>query len=181
LYAGLWCASMVKCISALTNQSWRVLSVDMEHLNPEKLHVIYLTGTEPGDITIPRRYTLTHSDITGELFLTIGSEYDTKQISGLYTRFMRDEVLAELCGEGDSRLFRVYCHVSGGLLFGTASWRYNIFKSELPLVLEAIRYGDRSIFEQEPELDSVPVFIHFNSKDSRFNKVEEWGTMFEYK
>lgn len=172
---------MVTCILALTKQSWRDLSVDMEYLNPEKLNVTYLTGTKPSHITMPRRYTLTHSDITGELFLTIGSEYDTKQVSGVYTKLMRDEVLAELCGEGDSSVFRVYCHVSGGLILGTASWRYNIFKSELPLVLEAIRYGDRSVFEQEPKLDSMPVFIHFNSKDSRFNKVEEWGTMFEYK
>ena len=153
----------------------------MKHLNPDKLHVTYLTATTPGEITMPRRYTLTHSDITGELFLTIGSEYDTTQVSGVYTRLMRDEVLAELCGEGDNPVFRVYCHVSGGFVVGTARWRYNIFRSELPLVLEAIRYGDRSVFEQEPKLDSVPVFIHLNSKDSRFNKVEEWGTMFEYR
>jgi hypothetical protein len=42
-----------------------------------------------------RCYTLTHSDTTGELFLTIGPDFDRAQISGLYTRLMRDEVLAE--------------------------------------------------------------------------------------
>jgi len=89
----------------------------MERLNPQKLHVTYLTGTKPGNISLPRRYTLTHSDITGELFLTIGSEYDKKQVSGIYTRLMRDEVLAELTSEGDSPVFRVYCHVSGGFYF----------------------------------------------------------------
>jgi hypothetical protein len=67
----------------------------MSRLKPEKLEVIIkgdLTETDP---IIPRRYTLTHSDATGKLTLTIGLEYDLKQISGWYTRLMRDEVLAE--------------------------------------------------------------------------------------
>ena len=153
----------------------------MQRLNTEKLHVTYLTGTTPELLIVPRRYTLTHSDITGELFLSIGRDYDTKQISRLYTKLMRDEVLAELSDDDDSLAFKVYCHVSGGFVIGTAKWRYNIFKSELPLVLEAIRYGDRSIFEQQPNLDTIPVLIKFKSTDSRFNKVEIWGTMFEYR
>ena len=133
----------------------------MERLNPDKLHVTYLTGTTPESLALPRRYTLTHSDVTGELFLSIGSEYDTKQISGLYTRLMRDEVLAELAEEEDGLVLRVHCHVSGGFVLGTANWRYNIFHSELRLVLEAIRYGDKVVFEQSPQLDNKPVLIHF--------------------
>ena len=153
----------------------------MERLNPEKLHVTYLTGTTPENLVLPRLYTLTHSDRTGELFLTIGGQYDKQQISKLYTRLMRDEVLAELADDGDRPVFKVYCHISGGFIIGTAKWRYNIFHSELPLVLEAIRYGDRTLFEQNPQLDNTPVFIHFQSSDSRFNKVENWGVMADYR
>jgi len=93
---------------------------------------------------------------------------------------MRDEVLAEIFDEGENMVFRVYCHVSGGLVFGTAKWRYNIFQSELPLVLEAIRYGDSTIFQQNPDLDKIPVYIHFQSSNPRFNKVELWGTISDY-
>jgi len=153
----------------------------MQRLNPEKLHVKYLNGTLPEKLILPRRYTLTHSDITGELFLSIGGQFNTKRISGLYTKLMRDEVLAELNDNGDGLVFRVYCHVSGGFVFGTAKFRYKIFQSELPLVLEALRYGDRILFNHNPELDNAPVFIHFKSNDRRFNKVENWGTMLEYK
>jgi len=152
----------------------------MKRLNPGKLHVTYLIDTTPESLTLPRRYTLTHSDITGQLFLSIGNEYDTKQISGLYTRLMRDEVLAEFAEE-DGLVFRVHCHVSGGFVLGTAKWRYNIFHSELPLVLAAIRYGDRVLFEQNPKLDNTPVVIHFRSTVSRFDKVENWGTMADYR
>jgi hypothetical protein len=152
----------------------------MRRLNPKKLNVTYLTGATQDKLIVPRRYTLTHSDINGNLFLSIGSEYDTKQASKLYTRLMRDEVLAELSDDDDSLAFKVYCHVSGGFVIGTAKWRYNIFRSELPLVLEAIRYGDRTLFEYNPELDNSSIFIYFHSTDSKFNKVENWGTMLKY-
>jgi hypothetical protein len=153
----------------------------MERLSPEKLHVTYLNGVTPEALTLPRFYTLTHSDFTGELFLSVGNQYNTKQITGLYTRLMRDEVLAELSDEGDSLVFRVYCYVSGGFVLGTAKWRYNIFQSELSLALEAIRYGDRTLFEQNQKLDDAPVIIHFQSTDSRFDRVEDWGTMAKYR
>jgi hypothetical protein len=142
--------------------------------------VTYLAGTSSDELVLPRRHTLTHSDGTGELFLSIGSEYDIKQISRLYTKLMRDEALAEFISEGDIMEFRVYCHVSGGLVFGMASWRYDIFRSELPLVLEAFRYGDRTLFEHNAKLDNIPIKIHFKSNNSRFNTIEHWGTMAEH-
>jgi hypothetical protein len=101
----------------------------MQRLNPEKLHVNYLAGAGPEQLTLPRLYTLTHSDRTGDLILSIGSEYNIKETSKLYTRLMRDEVLAEISGEGDRLVFRVYCHVSGGFVFGTAKFRYIKFLS----------------------------------------------------
>jgi hypothetical protein len=152
----------------------------MGRLNPNKLHVSYLSGTAPANMTTPRRYTLTHSDRTGELFLSIGCQYDTKKTSKLYTKLMRDEVLAELINNEGSFEFRVHCHVSGGFIVGTAGWRYNIFRSELPLVLEAIRYGDKTLFEKNPELNHIPVYIHFHSRKKRYNIVEQWGTLADF-
>jgi hypothetical protein len=124
----------------------------MKRLNPDKLHVTYLQDSTPDKLVLPRRYTLTHSDKTGELFLSIGNEYNTKQISTIYTRFMRDEVLAELHNNGDNFSLGIHYHVSGGFILGTAKWRYNIFKSELPLAIEALRYGDRALYDQNPAL-----------------------------
>jgi hypothetical protein len=153
----------------------------MERLNPDKLDVTYLTGTTADNLVLPRRYTLTHSDRTGELFLSIGNEYNKKQISGLYTRLMRDEVLAELTGREDSPEFYVYCHISGGPVLGTAKWRYNIFQSELQLVLEAFRYGDRILFEQLTTLDDVNIMVRFKSTKSRYDKTENWGVFGDFR
>ena len=62
----------------------------MKKLNPEKLHVEFRQGVTPTEPIMPRRYTLTHSDVTAELFLTVGPEYAYDKITQ-----MRDEVLAE--------------------------------------------------------------------------------------
>jgi hypothetical protein len=153
----------------------------MGRLNREKLHVVFLNGCTSEILTMPRRYTLTHSDRTGDLFLSIGSQYDKAKISKLYTRLMRDEVIAELSGNNGILEFKIYCHVSGGLVFGPAGWRYNIFHSELPLVLEAIRYGDRELFQKNPELDRAPVYVQFQSTKKRYDNVEQWGTLSDYK
>jgi hypothetical protein len=153
----------------------------MTRLIPEKLHVKYLPGASPDTLRTPRCYTLTHSDSTGDLFLSIGQCFDTKQISKVYTRLMRDEVLAELGTYSGELALNVYCHVSGGFVIGRAKWRYNIFCSELSLVLEAIRFGDKAFFDREPELDKVPILIHFKSTDEKYNKTEKRGLLEDYR
>ena len=59
--------------------------------DPRKLTTTFLPGTsltEPQP-PAPRRYTLTHNDITGQLSLSIGSNYNMVQVSGWYTRLIR--------------------------------------------------------------------------------------------
>jgi hypothetical protein len=152
----------------------------MRELNPSKLHVTFREGTSLRDPNLPRRYTLTHSDSTGDLFLTIGAEYDRRQISGYYTRLMRDEVLAELKNDGQDVSLHIYCHVSGGLVFGPAGWRNGIFHHHMRMVLEALRYGERELFSAHPELDEAKILVHFASNHDRYNKVEDWGQFQSY-
>jgi hypothetical protein len=152
----------------------------MSRLNPDKLHVTFADDTTPQGPVVPRRYTLTHSDVTGDMFLTIGPEHDLKQASGWYTRLMRDEVLAEWL-EGDQQpTLHVHCHVSGGLVLGPSRFRFEIFQRELPLVLEAIRYGDSTLFENHPHLDQAVVLVHFHARELRYDRVEDWGPPADY-
>jgi hypothetical protein len=153
----------------------------MTRLDPKKLHVSYLSGAAPDKFSLPRRYTLTHSDTTGQLFLSTGDRYNKRQISGLYTRLMRDEVLAELVQDKGCLELRVYCHVSGGLVIGTAKWRNDILHAELPLVMEAIRFADRTLLNSNPNLDMTPVKVFFQSSSPRYNRIEDWGVIGDYK
>jgi hypothetical protein len=153
----------------------------MSRLRPAKLHVRLAEGSAADGPVMPRCYTLTHSDTTGDLFLTIGPAFEVEQISGWYTRLMRDEVLAEWREEEDGPSLHVTCHVSGGLVFGSASFRYAIFRQELPLVLESFRYGDRGLFEAYPELDEAPIRVHFRSSRQRYHRKEHWGRPADYR
>ena len=153
----------------------------MTELQPEKLYVQLEDQERDKQEMLPRRYTLTHSDRTGDLFLTIAREYDKKQISGFYTRLMRDEVLAEWVSDGGQLALEVHCHVSGGFVLGGAAWRASIFRRHMPQVLQALRYGDRQHFAENPELDLAPITVHFHSTKPAYQTVETWGTCAEYR
>jgi len=153
----------------------------MARLDPARLHVRFCEGAYPLGLDRPRRYTLTHSDLTGELFLSIGRDYDCKAISGLYTRLMRDEVLAEWLQDGTGWALHVYCHVSGGIVIGHADWRYNIFQYHMPQVLQAFRYGDRALIESISGLDQSPIIVHFRASQPQYCRVEPWGVGADYR
>ena len=152
----------------------------MARLNPEKLHVQFADGVTSEGPATPRHYTLTHSDATGDLFLTIGPDYDQQQLGEWQVRLMRDEVLAEWRDDEDGPGLHAHCHVSGALSFGPAGWRYAIFRRELPLALEALCFGDQRLFETQPYLKRAPVWIHFHAKQPRYNRTERWGTVADY-
>lgn len=153
----------------------------MQYLNPEKLHTHWEPDISKDRLLYPRRYTLTHSDLTGDLFLTIGSTYNRKQISGLYTRLMRDEVLASWEQADNIPVLQVHCHVSGGLVIGSAGFRRAIFRRHMPLVLEAFRYGDRDLWEANPHLDRASIIVKFAVRQTSSNRSEHWGRFADYR
>lgn len=147
----------------------------MERLNPEKLNVKYGTGVTTTEPIIGRKYTLTHSDFSADLFLTIGLEYAFDEINQ-----MRDEVLAEWKTHEGSPFLSVYVYVGA---FGPIMTpiRDAIFRRELPLALEAIRYGDAEFFMESPQLDTAPIWIYFDSSNPEYKKFEYWGNPEDYK
>ncbi|MBM7868120.1 hypothetical protein GTO89_15065 [Heliobacterium gestii] len=147
----------------------------MKQLNPEKLVVEYRDGVTPAEPVIGRKYTLTHSDITGELFLTIGRAYAYEKINSL-----RDEVLAECRWYDGTIILYVYVYVNGQFAPLSAR-RDRIFRRELPLALAAIRYGDAQFFMAHPELDHAPILIYFDSTNPNYHRFENWGTPSDYR
>lgn len=152
----------------------------MSNLNPNKLHVKF-DEIEEDDFSLPRKYTLTHSDQTGDLFLTVSKNYDKKQISNLYTKFMRDEVLGEWKINDETQELHLYFHISGGFIFGWAKLRDNIIRSHLKMVFQSIRFGEKKLIEKNPNLDLSPIFAHFKSIRKKFNNIEQFGQLKDYK
>ncbi|MBU3110093.1 staygreen family protein [Clostridium lacusfryxellense] len=148
----------------------------MSKFNTEMLHVNFGMGTSETKPIIPRKYTLTHSDTTGELFLTIAAKYDYAKITD-----MRDEVLAEWIMFNNEYQLMVNVMVDKEKNPIISAKRNNIFIKELPLALQAIIYGDREFFRENPFLYKAPIYVKFNSVYPMFNRLELWGTPSDYK
>ncbi|MFF5996090.1 staygreen family protein [Lysinibacillus sp. KU-BSD001] len=145
----------------------------MSKFNPEKLSVEYKHGVTATEPVIPRRYTLTHSDVTGDLFLTMGTHYAWDKIDPT----MRDEVLGEWKTNGGFLYYCVYVYIDQGEHDqNTAAKRIAIFRRELPLALTAIRYGDRFLFDAYPHLNHAPIIVNYMSAYPQFARQENRGT-----
>lgn len=141
-----------------------------------KLKVI-LTGQDHIYANIlPRTYTLSHCDFTANLTLTISNLIRLDQLKGWYSK---DDVVAEWKEEKGNMYLDVHCYVSGPnqLLDLSAEFRYYIFSKELPLVLQAVVYGDSQLFTKHQELMDALVRVYFHSSSKKYNGVECWGPL----
>ena len=129
-----------------------------------------------------RRYTVTHSEATGDLFLTIGAEYDWDALTTWEVRVMADEVVAEwvvaddAAEEAGAPTLVVHCRAQGGWLIASTERRIETLRGYMPMVLEAIHIGDTAYLEAHPELDAALVELKFHFRRRRHDEAESWGT-----
>lgn len=148
----------------------------MRELNPQKVFVQYRGDMRPYEPLLRRKYTITHSDLGGELFVFIAENYAEDQITK-----MRDEVRISWEHREKGYTLIGFVLVDGKDVKGNAYIRNKIFYSEMPTALQALRQGDRFLFEKDPALDSAKVFIHFISKSPTYDKTYDFGVIGDYK
>ena len=93
---------------------------------------------------------------------------------------MKDEVLAEIKYEDELSL-NMHYHVSGGFVFGNAGLRYRILRHYVSYNVQAILFGDKSFFDENPEFDQAPILAHFHYSNNKYEKTKKWGLVGEYK
>lgn len=150
----------------------------MSDFNPHKLMVKLIPPATSLEPLQGRKYTLTHSDITADLFLDIGYVYNTEAINWV----MRDEVLAEWTKDQQNHFNltgKVY--VDGGE-FGKniSDIRFSIFKKEMDTALKGIVYGDQSFYKIYPLLLDAPIYIYFESTYPQYRQIIYYGTPRQY-
>ena len=144
----------------------------MKELDPKKVFVQYRDAVRPYEPVSNRKYTITHSDKSGELFVFIAENYAKDQITT-----MRDEV--SISWEKNEKGFFLFGSV---LVDGENVFiRNTIFYNEMPTALQALRQADRFLFENQPSLDNSQVFIKFISSTPFFNKIYNFGAIGNYK
>ncbi|KAL0049690.1 hypothetical protein WJX82_007768 [Trebouxia sp. C0006] len=147
---------------------------------PSKLTVQRFPGTRQTGLCPqhPRRYTLTHNDLTGQLLLTIGHHYNKAQLSGWYNRLLRDEILAYWQFGSDKPVLHIECHVSG-----EETWlappilRDYIFRREMPLVLNVINFAEAPLLADNPAMADAQVMVHLASHVQAYHATVLWGRL----
>lgn len=149
----------------------------MNKRNQGKLKVDFKSGISQDGPIIPRKYTVTHSDETGEILVTVAKHYDKSNISN-----KKDEVFARWFQNGSNYVLCLYLNVDGiERDKNKIEIRNKIFREELPIAITAIRQGDLELIKKHNNLDEADIFIKFNSRYEEFYKVENWGKLKNYK
>ena len=148
----------------------------MKVLNPNKVFAQYRDNMNPYNPVTNRKYTITHSDETADLFVFIGENYADDQ----FTRIRDDVNIAWEKTENGLALIGFVLVDEVGVL-GNPFIRNKIFYNEMPTALQALRQADRFLFINEPGLDKTPVYIQFISNNPNLAKTYSFGEIGNYK
>jgi hypothetical protein len=119
-----------------------------------------------------RKYTITHSDITAELFVFVAENYAEDQITS-----MQDEVRLAWMRYQDKLVLYGSVTVDDKDSEENTDIRNKIFYHEMHVALQALRQADRFLFDSIPDLDNAPVMLHFISSNPIYNKVYDYGVI----
>lgn len=148
----------------------------MKTIDPSKVITEMRDYVTPHEPIMGRRYTMTHSDETADLYVTIGKGYAEDQVEEI-----RDEVRMQFEDTENGLILMGEVLIDGDGVEGRKEIRNDIFAREMDIALQAIRYADQKLFQCMPELDEIPVLIWFRSMDPEYNKLYDYGTMSEYR
>ncbi|MGL4572415.1 MAG: staygreen family protein [Clostridium sp.] len=148
----------------------------MEVINPKKVFTEYRGKVTKDSPIKGRKYTMTHSDETADLFVTVGLNYAEDKVSKI-----RDEVRLEWIEEDGKLILYGEVLIDGEGISGNERIRNNIFMKEMPLALQSVRYGDRELFKNNEQLDCAIILIHFKSDIAKYDRVCNFGSMEMYR
>ncbi|SES68645.1 Staygreen protein [Oceanobacillus limi] len=148
----------------------------MAHFTSQKLSVNVIPPANNLQPIIGRKYTLTHSDATAELFLDVGYVFNVQAINPK----MRDEVLGEW--QYDCHfVFVGHAYVDNGEFSKeVTNTRFHIFQKEMPTAIRGMMNGDQAFFSNYPYLLHAPISIYFHSTYTEYNQVFFYGTPRQY-
>lgn len=148
----------------------------MVDFNPKKLKVRYILPASPTEPLKGRKYTLTRSDDTDQLFLDIGTDFNYEAIN----EKLRDEIVTEWQNDWQYRLMgKVYVD-SGNYTIEEAQKRFDCFKKNITTALQGVVFGDRLFLSNYPLLLDAPIYIYFESTYPEFRQFYYFGTLKQY-
>ena len=123
-----------------------------------------------------RRYTLSYSDDTQNLYLTIALYFD---MLGLGVTSM-DKVYGQWAWViGDTYDLNLFIFI-GNYPYDIARRRYETFRKLLPLSITAIVNGDRKFLEYNQNLMDSNIIVRFISSHAEFNRAISYNSVEDF-
>jgi len=126
--------------------------------------------------SLPRRYTSTHDDNKREIYLTIDTKYNSKQLDTEEVKNVESQILGKWVNSKTIKLVAIVSSEKNP----QAAIRDKIIRLELPNVLRQIGLAERATVTIRPELGRAKIFIHYKSVDPKFDKKEYLGRLHRY-
>ena len=144
--------------------------------NQDKLETTFVEPITPYGPIEGRKYTLTHSDETGMMFLDIANSFNY----GVINKDLRDELLGAWKKYDDNTYKLFFYAFVGNADFFTSLVKYNEFKKYMNLAIQAVIYGDKDLFLKNSNLLNSPIYVKFDSSVPIFNDYENYGYVGDY-
>jgi len=146
---------------------------NQHRLDPLLLPITYESSSIITDFDLPRKYTSTHNDDTGEIYISIGHEYNTTLLSSVEARIRESQVIGEWIKKNDQYEIHLKVQVSTKIN-PNAVIRNEYICKELGLVLEGIAFAETALLKLHSYLMNAKIYIHFRSLDPVYDRVEYW-------
>lgn len=148
--------------------------INQHRLVPLLLPITYENADIITEFELPRKYTSTHNDLTKEVYISIGHNYNQFLLNSEEALVNETQVVG--------KWKRIKCNkyeIHLTVLVSTeknpqAEIRNRIFCQELGYVLEGIAFAETALLNTYKYLNNAKIFIHFKSIDPLYNRTEYW-------
>lgn len=155
-----------------------VQCTDKQRVNNHRLDLASLSLTYGNvdmfsEVSLPRRYTSTHTDVPPFIFTAMGHNYDKCLLNDPDVKKGQDQVVGEWIKEGNKYEIRFTVLVSTPEN-PNAKARNEEFCNYLSIVLESIGLLEFHLLAAHPELAATRIYVNFKSIDPAYDRVEYW-------
>jgi len=123
-----------------------------------------------------RKYTSIHSDETGEIFISVGCRYNKAFLESEEATIVQSQVVGGWVKRKGKYQIHLRVIVSSEKN-PQVIIRNKIFCEELGPTLEGIALAEQGLLAKHPSLAKTKIYIHFESIDKAYDRVEEWHTL----
>lgn len=144
--------------------------------NPLKSLLNYSSSNIMTKFCLPRKYTSTHSDETGEIFLAVDKKYYKPYLENEESQKVESQVIGKWVKKKNKYKILLKVVVSSEKN-PNAKLRYDIYQRELPHVLKTIALAESCTMKHDDNIKKAKIYVKFDSIDPKYQKVQYWGRL----